>query len=135
MSTFSLCSLSLFLFSTWYQSYFLVVFTRQNPVFLRCYEFTVSSPRSQTLAVSAFLGILISEFLFDSKQPSLNRSHQDLSIETKIGRIKPRTRPHAPPEVSGSPATRARAPTCARAPTRLTRVSFLFAMSALVTSH
>jgi hypothetical protein len=74
------------------------------------------------LAVSAFLGILISELLFDSKQPSLDRSHQDLSIETKIGRIQPRTRPHAPPEVSGSPATRARAPTCRPAPPRaLTR--------------
>uniref|UniRef100_A0A2N9GRJ3 Integrase catalytic domain-containing protein n=1 Tax=Fagus sylvatica TaxID=28930 RepID=A0A2N9GRJ3_FAGSY len=74
------------------------------------------------LAVSAFLGILISEFLFDSKQPSLDRSHQDLSIATKIGRIQPRTRPHAPPEVSGSPATRARAPTRRPAPPRaLTR--------------
>ena len=50
MLTFSLCSLSLFLFSTWYQSHFLVAFTRQNPAFLRCYGFTVSSPRSQTLS-------------------------------------------------------------------------------------
>ena len=50
MLTFSLCFLSLFLFSTWYQSHFLVAFTRQNPAFLRCYGFTVSSPRSQTLS-------------------------------------------------------------------------------------
>ena len=49
MLTFSLCFLSLFLFSTWYQSHFLVTFTRQNPAFLRCYGFTVSSPRSQIL--------------------------------------------------------------------------------------
>ena len=41
---------SLFLFSTWYQSHFLVAFTRQNLAFLRCYRFTVSSPRSQTLS-------------------------------------------------------------------------------------
>ena len=46
----SLCLLSLFLFSTWYQSHFLVAFTRQNPAFLRCYGFTVSFPRSQTLS-------------------------------------------------------------------------------------
>ena len=87
---------------------------------------------ANSLAVSAFLGILISEFLFDSKQPSLDRSHHDLSIETKIGRIKPRTRPHAPPEVSGSPATRrpappraltrSHAPHAPHAPTRLTRL-------------
>ena len=50
MLTFSLCFLSLFLFSTWYQSHFLVAFTRQNPTFLRCYGFTVSSPRWQTLS-------------------------------------------------------------------------------------
>ena len=50
----NICFLSLFLFSTWYQSHFLVVFTRQNPAFLRCYGFTVSSPRSQTLS-PAFL--------------------------------------------------------------------------------
>uniref|UniRef100_A0A2N9I2A7 Integrase catalytic domain-containing protein n=1 Tax=Fagus sylvatica TaxID=28930 RepID=A0A2N9I2A7_FAGSY len=95
------------------------------------------------LAVSAFPGILISEFLFDSKPPSLDRSHQDLSIATKIGRIQPRTRPHAPPEVSGSPATRARAPTRRPAPPRASR-AFLSAChvspsdvtltSALVTS-
>jgi hypothetical protein len=30
-----------------------MAFTRQNPAFLRCYRFTVSSPRSQTL--SSFL--------------------------------------------------------------------------------
>ena len=35
---------------TWYQSHFLVAFTRQNPAFLHCYGFTVSSPRSQTLS-------------------------------------------------------------------------------------
>uniref|UniRef100_A0A2N9G3P5 Integrase catalytic domain-containing protein n=1 Tax=Fagus sylvatica TaxID=28930 RepID=A0A2N9G3P5_FAGSY len=73
------------------------------------------------LAVSAFLGILISEFLFDSKTPSLDRSHQDLSIATKIGRIQPRTRPHVPPEVSGSPAMCARAPTRRPAPPRASR--------------
>uniref|UniRef100_A0A2N9FWZ4 Leucine-rich repeat-containing N-terminal plant-type domain-containing protein n=1 Tax=Fagus sylvatica TaxID=28930 RepID=A0A2N9FWZ4_FAGSY len=67
-------------------------------------------------AISAFLGILISELLFDSSTAPLDRSHQDLSIATKIGRIQPRTRPHAPPEVSGSPATRARAPTRRPAP-------------------
>uniref|UniRef100_A0A2N9GXG9 Integrase catalytic domain-containing protein n=1 Tax=Fagus sylvatica TaxID=28930 RepID=A0A2N9GXG9_FAGSY len=78
------------------------------------------------LAVSAFLGILISELLFDSKPPSLDRSHQDLSIATKIGRIQPRTRPHAPPEVSGSPATRARAPTRRPAPPRAPRASRAF---------
>ena len=50
MLTFSLSFLSLFLFSTWYQSHFLVAFTRQNPAFLRCYGFTVSSPRWQTLS-------------------------------------------------------------------------------------
>ena len=94
LSLFSLHSLPLLsvysllsAFSTWYQSHFLVAFTRQNPAFLRCYGFTVSSPRSQTLAVSAFLEILISKFPFVSKQPSLDRSHHDLSIETKIGRI------------------------------------------------
>ena len=48
--TFSLSFLSLFLFSTWYQSHFLVAFTRQNPAFLRYYRFTVSSQRSQTLS-------------------------------------------------------------------------------------
>ena len=42
--------LSLFLFSTWCQSHFLVAFIRQNPAFLRCYGFTFSSPRSQTLS-------------------------------------------------------------------------------------
>jgi hypothetical protein len=47
--TFSFSFLSLFLFSTWYQSHFFVAFTRQNPAFLRCYGFTVSSPKSQTL--------------------------------------------------------------------------------------
>ena len=50
MLTFSLYFLFLFLFSTWYQSHFLVAFTRQNPAFLRCYGFTVSFPRSQTLS-------------------------------------------------------------------------------------
>jgi hypothetical protein len=48
--TFSLSFLSLFLFSTWYQSHFLVAFTRQNQAFLRCYGCTVSSLRSQTLS-------------------------------------------------------------------------------------
>uniref|UniRef100_A0A2N9EDP9 Integrase catalytic domain-containing protein n=1 Tax=Fagus sylvatica TaxID=28930 RepID=A0A2N9EDP9_FAGSY len=77
------------------------------------------------LTVSTFLGILISKLLFDSKTPSLDRSHQDLSIATKIGRIQPRTRPHAPPEVSGSPATRARAPTRRPAPPRASRAFLL----------
>jgi hypothetical protein len=48
--TFSLCFLSFFLFSTWYQSHFFVAFTRQNSAFLRCYGSTISSPRSQTLS-------------------------------------------------------------------------------------
>uniref|UniRef100_A0A2N9G728 Uncharacterized protein n=1 Tax=Fagus sylvatica TaxID=28930 RepID=A0A2N9G728_FAGSY len=63
------------------------------------------------------------QLLFDSKTPSLDRSHQDLSIATKIGRIQHCTCPHAPLEVSGSSATRARAPTRRpsppRAPTRI----------------
>ena len=50
MLTFSLFFLSLFLFSTWYQNHFLVAFTRQNPAFLRCYGFTVSSLSSPTLS-------------------------------------------------------------------------------------
>uniref|UniRef100_A0A2N9IB43 Reverse transcriptase Ty1/copia-type domain-containing protein n=1 Tax=Fagus sylvatica TaxID=28930 RepID=A0A2N9IB43_FAGSY len=37
----------------------------------------------------------------------LDRSHQDLSIATGISRIRHRTCPHAPPEVSGAQATRA----------------------------
>ena len=49
--------------------------------------------------------------MFDSRTAPLDRSHQDLSIATRIGRIRPHTRLHAQPEVSGSPATRARAPT------------------------
>ena len=49
MLTFSLSFLSLFLFSTWYQSHFLVAFTRQNLASLCYYRFTVSSLRSQTL--------------------------------------------------------------------------------------
>uniref|UniRef100_A0A2N9F0V1 Integrase catalytic domain-containing protein n=1 Tax=Fagus sylvatica TaxID=28930 RepID=A0A2N9F0V1_FAGSY len=39
------------------------------------------------LAVSAFLGILIFELLLDTNTASLDRSHQDLSIATKIGRM------------------------------------------------
>uniref|UniRef100_A0A2N9HJ51 Reverse transcriptase Ty1/copia-type domain-containing protein n=1 Tax=Fagus sylvatica TaxID=28930 RepID=A0A2N9HJ51_FAGSY len=62
------------------------------------------------LAFSAFLGILISESLFKSQTAPLDRSHQDLSIATRIGQIRPHTRPHVPPEVSGSPATRRSAP-------------------------
>ena len=62
-------------------------------------------------AVSAFLGILISELLFDSRTAPLDRPHQDLSIATRIGRIRPRTRPHVPPEVLGSPIMCARAST------------------------
>uniref|UniRef100_A0A2N9HV90 Reverse transcriptase Ty1/copia-type domain-containing protein n=1 Tax=Fagus sylvatica TaxID=28930 RepID=A0A2N9HV90_FAGSY len=37
------------------------------------------------LAVSAFLGVPISKSLFDSQTLSLDRSHQDLSIATRIG--------------------------------------------------
>ena len=65
-----LFSLSLFLFLTWYQSYFLVAFTRQNPVFLRCYGFMVSSLRSQTL--SPFLPSS------ESSSPSLCSTHGQL---------------------------------------------------------
>ena len=50
MLTFSLYFLSFFLFSTCYQSHFLVAFTRQNQEFLRCYGCAVSSLRSQTLS-------------------------------------------------------------------------------------
>ena len=70
MLTFSLSFLSLFLFSIWYQSHFLVAFTRQNPAFLRCYGFTVSSPRSQTL--SPFLPSS------ESSSPSRCSSHGQL---------------------------------------------------------
>uniref|UniRef100_A0A2N9HCJ2 Reverse transcriptase Ty1/copia-type domain-containing protein n=1 Tax=Fagus sylvatica TaxID=28930 RepID=A0A2N9HCJ2_FAGSY len=94
------------------------------PLLLRVHG--LFSEIANPLAVSAFLGILISELLFDSKTPSLDRSHQDLSIATKIGRIQPRTRPHAPPEVSGSPATRARAPTRRPAPPRASRAFLLY---------
>uniref|UniRef100_A0A2N9EL77 Reverse transcriptase Ty1/copia-type domain-containing protein n=1 Tax=Fagus sylvatica TaxID=28930 RepID=A0A2N9EL77_FAGSY len=70
------------------------------------------------LAVSAFIRILISESQFDSQTAPLDRSHQDLSIATRIGRNRPRTRPHTPLEVSGSPAKRARADQHSHAPSR-----------------
>uniref|UniRef100_A0A2N9IJC8 Integrase catalytic domain-containing protein n=1 Tax=Fagus sylvatica TaxID=28930 RepID=A0A2N9IJC8_FAGSY len=102
-----------------FKSHFLVTFTRQNPAFLRCYGVHSLFPEiANPLAVSAFLGILISELLFDSNTASLDRSHQDLSIATKIDRIQPRTRPHASPEDSGSPATCARAAMHQPAPPR-----------------
>jgi hypothetical protein len=68
--TFSLSFLSLFLFSTWYQSHFFVAFTRQNPAFLRCYGFTISSPSSQTL--SPFLPSS------ESSSPSRCSTHRQL---------------------------------------------------------
>ena len=129
----SLCFLSLFLFSTWYQSHFLVAFTRQNPAFLRCYGFTVSSPRSQTL----------SPFLPSSKSssPSFRLSQNNLhwidliticplrpkSAGSDLVRAPTRrqkflalqTRPHAPPRAARGPATRPHAlHAFPRAPTR-----------------
>ena len=65
------------------------------------------------LAVFAFLGILISESLFDSRTTPLDGSHQDLSIATRIGWIRPRMCPYALLKVSGSPATGACAFICA----------------------
>jgi hypothetical protein len=122
--TFSLFFLSLFLFSTWYQSHFLVAFTRQNPAFLRCYGFTVSSRRSQTL--SPFLPSS------ESSSPSRYSSHRQLHWIDLI-KICP-----LPPESARSSLTRTptcrqkflvlqpraptRRPASPRAPTRLTCV-------------
>ena len=105
-----------------------MAFTRQNPAFLCCYGFTVSSPRSQTLSL----------FLPSSKSssPSFRLSQNNLHWIDLIticplrpksaGSGPPRaarsfwlsrhapTRRHARPEVSGGPATH---------PTRLTRLT------------
>uniref|UniRef100_A0A2N9F074 Reverse transcriptase Ty1/copia-type domain-containing protein n=1 Tax=Fagus sylvatica TaxID=28930 RepID=A0A2N9F074_FAGSY len=131
--TFSLSFLSLFLFSTWYQSHFLVAFTRQNPAFLRCYGFTVSSPRSQTL--SPFLPSS------ESSSPSCCSTQAQLYwIDLiKICPLPPKSAgsdlacaPTRRQKSSGSPATRARAPTRRPAPPRaLTRSHALQALSHL----
>ena len=140
MLTFSLFFLSLFLFSTWYQSHFLVAFTRQNPTFLRCYGFTVSSWRSQTL--SPFLPSS------ESSSPSRCSSHRQLHSIDLI-KICP-----LPPESARSSLTRAstcsqkfmvlqpyahvppRADQRRHAHPRASRTFFLSAAtSALVTSH
>ena len=135
MLTFSLCFLSLFLFSTWYQSHFLVAFTRQNPVFLRCYGFTVSSPRSQTL--SPFLPFS------ESSSPSccLTQNHLHWIDLIKIYPLPPKSagsspacaptrhqkflalqpRAHAPPRAARSFWLSGHARTCSHAPRALTR--------------
>jgi hypothetical protein len=89
LHTFSLSFLSLFLFSTWYQSHFLMAFTRQNPAFLRCYRFTVSSPRSQPLSP------------LESSSPSRCSTHGQLHWIDLI-KICP-----LPPELAGSGLARA----------------------------
>ena len=97
-----------------------MAFTRQNPAFLRCYGFTVSSPRSQTL----------SPFLPSSKSssPSFRLSQNNLhwidliticllrpkSAGSDLARAPTRrqkflalqTRAHALPRAARGPATR-----------------------------
>ena len=70
------------------------------------------------LTVSAFFGILIFDSLFNTWTAPLDRSHQDLSIATRTGQIRPRTRPHTPSEVFGSLAMHARTFTRRLAPPR-----------------
>jgi hypothetical protein len=133
--TFSLCFLSLFLFSTWYQSHFLVAFTRQNPAFLRCYGFTVSSPRSQTL--SPFLPSS------ESSSPSFCLTQNSLHwIDLiKICPLPPKSAGSSParaatrrqkflalqPRAHALPRADQRRHAPSRAPTRLTRHACFFA--------
>ena len=62
------------------------------------------------LAAFAFLGFHISEPPFNSQKLPSRRSSPDISIATKIGRIRHRTRPHTPPEDSASPDMRLHPP-------------------------